>query len=71
MDAVTEQVPQSPAHLVAGHRVADASAHGEPDPRRFVHVITALQVKDHMRPSGAIAAPDGPGELFSPPHPVR
>lgn len=70
MQVFPDDMPEPATHAVADDRVTDLTADGEADPGGFVDVIPELQVKNEMRPSGTIAAPDGRSELFSPPHPV-
>jgi hypothetical protein len=70
VEAFGHDMPESAANFVPDHRAADRAAHGETDSGGLVDVISALQVQNHTRPSGTIAAPHGRGELFSPPHPM-
>jgi hypothetical protein len=70
MQVLSDDMPEPATDPVADDRITDLAADGEADPGGFVDVIPELQVKNEIRPSGTIAAPNGRGELFSPPHPV-
>jgi hypothetical protein len=69
-DVVASEVPQPAADAVSHDRVADNAADDEADQGRDIVVISSKQVNHNMRPPDAATAPDGQGELGTPPHPV-
>lgn len=63
-------VAQPSFHLVSDNRVAHGPGHDQTGQRRRVIAGTEQEVDNEMRPPSASPAPDGQGEVFSPPHPV-